>query len=74
MSAQRAEDGYSEPPLAEVEGARLLANENRDELRAAGLTDEQIRKLADDYIAETKGDPADFVPWARERARRDDVP
>lgn len=65
---------YEEPGGTEVESARLLENEARDELHAAGLTDEQIRKLANTYIAETDGDPERFRDWAVERARGGDVP
>lgn len=70
----RPQDGYSEPRLTETESARLLANEYRDELRKLGLDDERIRRLADDYIAETDGDPSRFLDWARVRVRRGDVP
>ena len=57
--------GAPEPEAAEVESARLLANEHRDELHARGLGDEEIRKLADAFIAVHPAlDPADFVEWA----------
>jgi hypothetical protein len=67
---EEKEGATSEPPLAqpeaaEVESARLLANEARPRLRDAGLTDEQIRRLADDYIAEDRGENLEvFVDWA----------
>lgn len=67
-------DGYSEPGLTETESARLLANKHRDELVALGLDDEEIRRLADDYIATTDGDPAGFLEWAKGRTQRGDVP
>jgi len=58
-----------EPEAAEVESARLLANESRERLHAAGLSDERIRKLADEFIVEhPNADPADFIPWALDRA------
>jgi hypothetical protein len=74
MGAPRQADGYEVPRREDIEGARLLANDNRDELADLGLDDEEIRKLADDYIAATDGNPARFVAWVRERVRRDDVP
>lgn len=66
--------GYAEPGLTETESARLLANEHRDQLRELGLDDEQIRRLADDYIAETDGEPSAFLAWAKDRVARRDVP
>jgi hypothetical protein len=63
--------GAPEPEAAEVESARLLANEHRDQLRAHGLDDEEIRKLADAFVAVHPAlDPADFADWALRR--RDD--
>jgi hypothetical protein len=57
--------GTPEPEAAEVESARLLANENREELRTHGLSDEKIRKLADAFIAVHPAlDPDEFVAWA----------
>jgi hypothetical protein len=71
----RQADGFKVPRLSEIEAARLLANEHRDELHALGLDDEEIRKLADDFVAEHKThEPADFMPWVRTRVKRDDVP
>jgi hypothetical protein len=67
---EEKEGETSEPPLAqpeaaEVESARLLANQARGRLRDAGLTDEQIRRLADDYVAEDPGESLHaFVEWA----------
>ena len=67
---ETAEPGLPQPEAAEVESARLLENEARAELRAAGLTDEEIRRLADEYIALDRGEdlPA-FIAWAKEQAR-----
>jgi hypothetical protein len=57
-----------EPQAAEVESARLLANHARGELRARGLDDEEIRRLADEYIALDIGEDLDaFIRWALER-------
>jgi hypothetical protein len=47
----------------------LLANEARDELRAARLDDRAIDALADRFIAEDRGeDLRSFVTWATEQA------
>jgi hypothetical protein len=66
----------SDPPLpqpaaAEVESARLLANEARGALHAEGLQDTEIDRLADEFIAEDReGSVGTFVSWARHRVRR----
>jgi hypothetical protein len=63
---ETAEPGSPQPDAAEVESSRLLANQARDELRRAGLTDDEIQRLADDWVAEDRGDVLDeFVRWAR---------
>ncbi len=60
--------GRPEPEAAEVESARLLANGARATLSADGLADEEIRRLADAYIALDLGEDTDaFVAWVRER-------
>ena len=65
---ETAEPGRPQPEAAEVESARLLADEARPALREAGLSDERIRQLADQYIAEDRGaDTSAFVDWARGR-------
>jgi hypothetical protein len=57
-----------EPQPAEVESARLLANQARDRLHARGLDDEEIRRLADEYIALDIGETLDgFIQWASDR-------
>lgn len=45
-------EGLSEPelPTEDVEGARLLANEAREQLRAEGFTDDQIDAWARVYF------------------------
>ena len=61
-----SEPGQPQPEAAEVESARLLENQARDRLRAAGLSDEQIRRLADDYVALDRGEDLDaFIRWAQ---------
>lgn len=68
---ETAEPGLPQPEAAEVESARLLENQARAELRAAGLSDQEIRRLADEYIALDQGeDLAAFIAWARNQARR----
>lgn len=66
-----AEPGHPQPEAAEVESARLLENQARDELRRAGLADGEIRRLADEYVALDRGEDLDgFIAWAKERTRR----
>jgi hypothetical protein len=68
---ETAEPGQPQPQAAEVESARLLGNQARAALRAEGLTDEQIRRLADEYVARDRGEDLEgFIAWARDRARR----
>ena len=53
------------------ESARILANEARSELRAFGLTDLEIGRLADEFIALDRGGGLpEFVAWARDRTGR----
>ena len=66
-----ADEGHPQPQAAEVESARLLANQARERLLEAGLSNEEIRRLADDYVAEDRGENLeDFIGWARSRSRR----
>jgi hypothetical protein len=61
--------GAPQPEAAEVESARLLANDARGALREDGLTDEEIEMLADEFIAEHVGeDVSEFIEWARNRS------
>lgn len=58
--------------LSSIEGARILANEARDRLRADGFTDAQIDQWAEAFIAERgSGEVDDLVAWiaAREQHR-----
>jgi hypothetical protein len=67
-SGETFEPGLPQPEAAEVESARLLANQARGRLQARGLSDEQIQKLADEYIALDRGeDLEDFIRWAQSR-------
>ena len=66
-SGQTSEPGSPQPEAAEVESARLLANQARERLQGRGLSDEQIQKLADEYIALDRGeDLGEFIRWAEE--------
>ncbi|MFN2591125.1 MAG: hypothetical protein ABR518_10210 [Actinomycetota bacterium] len=68
---ESADPGQAQPEAAEVESARILANQAREPLLDAGLTNEEIRRLADDYIAEDRGESLDeFIGWAKARSRR----
>jgi hypothetical protein len=60
-----ADPSLPQPAAAEVESARLLANEARETLRARGLSDTDIDRLAGAFIARDIGTAAeDFVSWA----------
>ena len=68
---ETSEPGHPQPDAAEVESARILANEAREELRASGLTDRQIRQLADEFIALDRGEGlAEFIEWSKDRTGR----
>jgi hypothetical protein len=67
--------GYPQPQAAEVESARLLADDARQVLLAAGLSNRDVDRLADDFIAEDRGEGTEcFIDWAirvrRATARR----
>ncbi len=64
-SGETFEPGTPQPEAAEVESARLLANQARERLQGRGLSDEQIQKLADEYIALDRGEDLEaFIQWA----------
>jgi hypothetical protein len=68
---ESSEPGHSQPEAAEVESAHMMANQAREALLDAGLTNTQIDRLADDYVAEDRGeDLPDFIEWAKRRSRR----
>jgi hypothetical protein len=55
-----------EPEASEVESARLLANQARPELGAAGFSDQRIDELASEFIARDIGEGLEeFLRWAR---------
>ena len=59
-------DEIPEPEASEVESARLLANQARPELGAAGFSDQRIDELASEFIARDIGEGLDeFLRWAR---------
>lgn len=59
------------PDLAQIEAARLLANDARQQLNARGFSDEQIRLWAETYVAEEGGsaDLPDFFNWIDSQER-----
>jgi hypothetical protein len=66
-----ADRGHRQPKAAEVESARLLANEAK-ELLDRRVDEEELRRLADEYVAGgAEGDSGAFVAWieGRKRAR-----
>jgi hypothetical protein len=66
-----ADPELPQPEAAEVESARLLANEARDALRAQGLSDTDIDRLAGAFIARDLGTGVgDFVSWAGSAGHR----
>jgi hypothetical protein len=68
---ESSDPGHPQPEAAEVESARLLANQAAEELRRSGLTDRDIRRLADEYVALDRGeDLGSFIAWAQERTRQ----
>ncbi len=68
-SGQTSDPGHPQPQAAEVESARILANQAREALLDAGLSNEEIRRLADDFVAEDRGEDLDeFIEWAKGRA------
>jgi hypothetical protein len=60
--------GVPQPEAAEVESARQLENEAAPQLEADGASRDQVRRLADEYVALDLGEDAQaFVGWARRR-------
>ncbi len=58
--------GEPQPKDTEVESARLLANDAAPLLEADGLDRDEVRRLADAYIAAgNEGDTERFVRWVR---------
>ncbi len=75
LAARRSQagprSGRKIPAADEIESAKLLANETREELHRLGLTDQEIDELADDFVAEDRGEDApEFVAWVRYTQQR----
>jgi hypothetical protein len=69
---ETSDPGHPQPDAAEVESARLLANQAREALEARGLQDDEIRTLADKYVALDLGEDLDeFIDWAMTRGGRE---
>ena len=69
-SGETFEPGTPQPEAAEVESARLLGNQARERLRGRGLGDEEIQRLADEYIALDRGEDLEaFIRWAEGKGR-----
>lgn len=67
---ETSEPGSPQPEAAEVESARQLAGQARERLESEGFAFEEIRRLADEYVALDLGqDLEGFVRWAREQDR-----
>jgi hypothetical protein len=63
-----SEPPHPQPSAAEVESARQLENEAAPRLEGAGLSREEVRRLADEFVALDLGeDTDDFAAWALER-------
>ena len=61
-----ADPGHPQPAAPEVESARLLANDAVEILVPEGYTRDQVRRLADAWVALDLGEEIeDFLAWAR---------
>jgi hypothetical protein len=69
---QMERDRPREPGLTEIESARTLQAEAKQRLIDRDLDDEEIRKAADEYIAEGgSGDVEDFIDWVLKGLERE---
>jgi len=69
---ETADPPNPQPEAAEVESARLLANQAREALEARGLQEDEIRRLADEFIALDRGTDLDtFIEWASTEGGRE---
>jgi hypothetical protein len=66
------QSGKVEPAPIDMEGARVMANEAREELeQEAPLDDRDVRQLAEDFVTERGADDTDdFKNYAEDRATR----
>ena len=68
---ESSDPGHPQPSAAEVESARLLENAAAERLGAEGVGRDEVRRLADEYVALDLGEDTDeFVRWARNRLGR----
>ena len=68
---ESSDPGHPQPNAAEAESVRLLENEASGRLGAAAVSRDEVRRLADEYVALDLGeDTAEFVEWARRRLDR----
>jgi hypothetical protein len=71
-SGETADPPHPQPEAAEVESARLLANQARDRLEAHGLEWDEIRRLADEFVSLDRGEDLEtFVEWASSEGGRE---
>jgi hypothetical protein len=65
---ETSDPSHPQPEAAEVESARQLENAAAERLGAVGVSRDEIRRLANEYIALDLGEDTDeFVRWARDR-------
>jgi hypothetical protein len=65
---ESSDPGHPQPSAAEVESARLLENAAAERLGAEGVGRDEVRRLADEYVALDLGEDTDgFLRWARNR-------
>jgi hypothetical protein len=68
---ESSDAGRPQPSAAEVESARLLENAAAERLGAEGVRRDEVRRLADEYVALDLGEDTDeFVRWVRNRLGR----
>jgi hypothetical protein len=71
MAPTTSDPGHPQPETAEVESARLLANDTKGRLAAAGVPEDDVRRLADEYVSLDLAGASNeaFIDWALERRR-----
>ena len=64
------QSGEVEPAPIEMEGARVMANEAREDLEAeTALDEDDVRQLAEDYVTRRGADDTeDFKDYAEEKS------
>lgn len=63
-----ADADHRQPEAAEVESARQLENAAATQLGETSLSREDLRRLADEYVALDLGEDVDeFLAWAKRR-------